>query len=109
MLNKIKIDLKDGVVVTVPYKNGKIRWRMFADRTSYYWRFDKEACPPNYQPTRVEKAHKQFLKGRKLQNRLIRSAAAQHKWKTMESFRITFDNSNCAKRCEWGKDEQVVK
>ena len=107
MLKRTKINLKDGVVVSIPYKNGTINWRMYADRTSYYWRFSGEiGCPLPYQPKRVEQAHNQFLHGQKLQNKLIRSAAAQHKWKVMESLKLTFKN---VKRLKLEKNEQIVK
>lgn len=90
---KIKFTENGDVKVSVPYKNGYVKW--CSEWTSYTFEWYMDECPEIYCPTRVEACHLPFLGGVGLQRRIIQSAAARHEWALMDRYRAAFDRVNC--------------
>jgi hypothetical protein len=81
MRAKIKFDT--GIFVTIPYKGGKVVWLLrWLGNYGYAW--DIFDCPVNYSIRKVKGCHKQFLDGKGLLNKMIKSAAASQHWDHLE-------------------------
>lgn len=91
MKKRVKIKFNNGdVSVVIPYKNGEVRWqsRWLTPRTFRWVLVDRQ---PFHNPSRVGRCHQQFLSGRRLQNQILRSAAAAHLWDTRTAFKTAFE------------------
>lgn len=84
---KIKISDSGNISVWLPYKNGLVCWeiRWGVGNTSYQWFMTSRS--ELYNPSRVEKAHVQYLKGIGLMRKLERAASANHNWWLLERLR----------------------
>lgn len=87
---KIKFSKTDGVIVTVPYKHGSVKWKgKSTSKFTYNWVL--YSCNKIYKPARVLAAHSQFLYGAPLQRKIIKAAAASHEWEFMRSHKTMLD------------------
>ena len=90
-MKKVRIKFGDRVYVHVPYKGGLVVWVVnWISSYSYTWLL--HSCPVHYRLSKVKGAHKEFLEGRGLCDRIIKVAAASHNWSHMENFVKVKDN-----------------
>lgn len=86
MKTKIKMSPSGEVTVIVPYKHGKVTWRlMWNGNFNYTWQLVERV--DHYNPNRVRSAHLQMLNGKQLRGRILRTAAACHLWHLHEQFK----------------------
>ena len=88
-MKKIKIKVVENhVVMVVPYKNGYVEWIMIWNKASNTYRYVVgNNIPDYYHPRRVERAHKEFLMGKNVKRRIMRSLAATHSWHLLDRFK----------------------
>lgn len=79
----MKVDIRtenDRVFVVVPYKNGTVTWALDWSPRVCRDRWSLAIRSSHYNPDRVTRAHEQFLRGKWLRRKLIKYAAASHKF-----------------------------
>lgn len=85
---KIKISNTGNINILLPYKNGLVGWELrWWGVSGYAYDWHITNCPDIYNPTRVKKAHSQFLRGVGMYRKLERAAAANHVWWLLERLR----------------------
>ena len=89
IIDKIKVNFneKGFLLVDVPYKNGKVTWGLTINNNKMDWvLFDK---PDNYNPKRVTNDHKYMLAGKKLRAKMIKKAAAKHRYGILDKLKVS--------------------
>lgn len=81
---KVKIkEVDNKILVSVPYKNGTVTWQLnWGNFNSISWGLANH--PAHYNPARIVSAHTQFLNGNRVYCKLVRYAAASHKWNLLK-------------------------
>lgn len=86
---KVKFNEKGQLLVDVPYKNGKVTWGLIINPSNNkmdWILFDK---PDHYNPKRVTNNHIHILDGKKLRAKMIKKAAAKHRYSILDKLKLT--------------------
>ena len=92
MLDKTKVKFNDKghLLVDVPYKNGSVTWGLgFAQGPGGVVKMDWILYdkPENYNPKRVTNDHRFILSGKKLRAKMIKKAAAKHRYSILDKLK----------------------
>jgi hypothetical protein len=91
---KIKVYAHDEITVELPYKHGRVLWKLewdsgdFDTTTNYQWVIAK--ADRRYQLKIVTKEHLQFLNGKNCKEKIKLTVAASHQYKTLARIKMAF-------------------
>ena len=85
----VKFNEKGQLLVDVPYKNGSVTWGLSINPSNSKMDWILYDKPENYNPKRVTNDHKYLLAGKKLRAKMIKKAAAKHRYGILDKLKVS--------------------